>query len=64
MGSASTVKELRELAKKITHIVLGVLETQVHQARVEGLKGTLGFDNAFVVSSSGCNGGLRIFFEQ
>jgi hypothetical protein len=64
LGSASTVKELPWLAEKIAHIVLCVLETEVHQARVEGLKGTLGFDNAFAVSSSGRSGGLGIFLNN
>jgi exonuclease III len=64
LGSASTVKELPRLAKKIAQIVLCVLETQVHRARVEGLKGTLGFDNAFAVSSSGRSGGLGIFLNN
>jgi len=41
-----------------------VLETQVHKACVEGLKTTLGFDNAFAVSSSGRSGGLGIFWNN
>jgi hypothetical protein len=61
LGSAATVKELRELAKKVAPIVLCVLETQVRRAQVESLKGTLGFDNGFAVSSSGRIGGLGIF---
>ena len=40
------------------------METQVHRARVEGLKGTLGFDNAFAVSSSWRSGGLGIFWNN
>jgi hypothetical protein len=40
------------------------LETQVHKSRVEGLKSTLGFDNAFAVSSSGRSGGLGIFWNN
>lgn len=48
-----TVKELRELAKDVAPSVLCVLETQVHKARVEGLKRSLGYDNAFAVSSTG-----------
>ena len=51
LGSAATVKELRDLAKKVAPTVLCVVETQVHLAWVEGLKGTLGFDNAFAVST-------------
>ena len=53
LGNAATVKELREIAKKFAPTVLCVIETQVNKARVEGLKGTLGYDNAFAVSSSG-----------
>jgi hypothetical protein len=64
IGQRYTVKELRELAKKVSPTVLCVLETQVHRARVEGLKGTLGFDNAFAVSSSGRSGGLDIFWNN
>jgi len=64
LGNAATVKELRELAKKVVPTVLCVLETQVHRARVKSLKGTLGFDNAFTVSSSGCSGGPRNFWNN
>ena len=61
LGNAATVKELREFAKSATPTVLCVLETQVHKSWVEGLKKTLGYDNAFAVSSNGCSGGLRFF---
>jgi exonuclease III len=64
LGNAATVKELRELAKRTAPFVLCVLKTQVHKARVEGLKSTLGFDYAFVVSNSGRSGGMGIFLEQ
>jgi hypothetical protein len=63
LGNAVTVKELRDFAKNFAPTVLCVLETQVHKARVEGLKCTLGYDNAFAVSSSGRSGGLGIFWE-
>ena len=59
-----TVKEFRDLAKHFAPSVLCVLETQVHTARVEGLKSTLGYDNAFAVSSSGRSGGLGIFWNN
>jgi hypothetical protein len=62
LGNAVTVKELRDFAKNFAPTVLCVLETQVHKARVEGLKCTLGYDNAFAVSSSGRSGGLGIFW--
>ena len=61
LGNPLTVKELRDLAKKFGPSILCVLETQVHKSHVEGLKSTLGFDNAFAVSSSGRSGGLGIF---
>jgi len=64
LGNAATVKELREIAKRFAQSVLCVLETQVHKARVEGLKSTLGYDNAFAVSSSGRSGGLGIFWNN
>ena len=64
LGNAATVKELRDFAKSVAPSVLCVLETQVHKARVEGLKGTLGFDNAFAVSSSGRSGGMGIFWNN
>jgi len=31
---------------------------------VEGLKGTLGYDNAFAVSSSGRSGGLGLYWNK
>ena len=64
LGNAATVKELHELMKKVAPTVLCAVETQVHRARVEGLKGTLGFDNAFAVSSSGRSGDLGIFWNN
>ena len=53
LGNATTVGELRNLAKKYAPTVLCVLETQIHKSRVELLKGTLEYDNSFAVSSSG-----------
>ena len=38
------MKELRDLVKQVAPTVLCVLETQVHKARVESLKGTLGYE--------------------
>ena len=64
LGNAATVKELRDLARKFAPTVFCVLETQIHKARVESLKGTLGFDNSFAVSSSGRSGGLGIFWNN
>jgi len=31
---------------------------------VEGLKGTLGYDNVFAVSSSGRSGGLSLYWNK
>ena len=64
LGNAATVEELWELAKSAAPIVLYVLETQVHKSWVEGLKKTLGYDNAFAVSSNGRSGGLGIFWNN
>lgn len=64
LGNAAIVKDLREFAKKVAPTVLYVVETQVHQAWMEGLKGTLGFDNAFALSSSRRKGGLDIFWND
>lgn len=62
--NATTVKELLDLAKMVTPTVLCVLETQIHRAQMEGLKSTLGFDNAFAISSSGRSGGFGIFWNS
>jgi exonuclease III len=64
LGNAATVKELREIVKNFAPTVLCVLETQIHRARVESLKSTLGFDNYFAVSSSGRSGGLGIYWNN
>lgn len=50
--------------KKVAPTVLCVLETQVHEVRVEGLKNTLGFDNCFAVSSLDRSGGLGFFWNN
>lgn len=60
LGNPATIKELHELAKKFVPAVLCVQETQVHRSRVENLRGTLGFDNAFAISSDG----LGIFWNN
>ena len=61
LGNATTIEELRDMAKNYTPTVVCVLETQVHKARVEGLKSTLGYANAFAVNCSGRSGGLGLF---
>jgi exonuclease III len=60
----ATVREVRELAKEYAPKVVCLLETQLHKKRVEGLARTLGFDNAFAVSSSGRSGGLGVFWNN
>jgi exonuclease III len=64
LGKAATVKELHEFAKDAAPSVLCVLETQVHRSRVEGLKKTLGYANAFAVSSNGRSSGFGIFWNN
>ena len=61
LGSPARVKEFRDLAKRHAPTVLCVQETQIHSARVEGLKGTLGFDHSFAVSSDNRSGGIGFF---
>ncbi|KQK23379.2 hypothetical protein BRADI_1g73094v3 [Brachypodium distachyon] len=58
LGDPTTVHELRDLVRENSPTILCVVETQIAKYRVEGLAGTLGFDNAFGVDSSGRNGGL------
>jgi hypothetical protein len=36
----------------------------VHRSRVESLKHTLGYDNAFAVSSLGRSGGIGVFWNN
>jgi exonuclease III len=64
LGNAATVKELRMFAKDVAPSVLCVLETQIHKSTVEGLKCTLGFDNAFAISSTGRSGDLGIYWNN
>jgi len=64
LGNIATVKDLRDLAKHVAPTMLCALETQVHKARVESLKSTLGYDNSFVISSSGRSGSLGIFWNN
>jgi len=57
-------RELREFVKRFALIVLYVLETKIHKARVESLKSTLGYDNSFAVNSAGHSGGLGVFWNN
>jgi len=49
---------------RVASTILCVLKTQVHIARVESLKSTIGFDCSFAVSSAGRIGGLGIFWNN
>ncbi|KAJ1289276.1 hypothetical protein BS78_02G151800, partial [Paspalum vaginatum] len=60
LGNTSTMKELRGFVKRFAPPVLCLLRTQVHKVRVEGLRSTLGFSNAFAISSAGRSGGIGI----
>ena len=64
VGNPATVHELREPAKKFTPIVLCIVETQIDKIRVEKLKGELGYDSSYVVSSDGRSGGLGLFWND
>lgn len=60
----SIVRELREFAKRFALTALHVLQTQIHKARVESLKSTLGYDNSFAISSAGRSGRLGVFWNN
>jgi hypothetical protein len=64
LGNDATVRELRDLVKEFAPSILCVAETQIHKCRVENLASTLGYDNAFAVSSSGRSGGLGIYWNN
>jgi exonuclease III len=64
VGSAATVRELRDFARVHAPTVLCVVETQVHKVRAEGLKHTLGYNKVFAVSSSGRKGGIVIYWND
>ncbi|XP_073358338.1 uncharacterized protein [Aegilops tauschii subsp. strangulata] len=64
IGNAPTVQELRELADKFAPKVLCIMETQINGVRAGNLKSNLGYDNSFVVDSSGRSGGLAIFWNN
>ena len=63
-GKPATVRELRDFARQFAPMVLCIVETQLPRDRVENLASTLGYDNAYVVSSSGRSGGLGIFWNN
>jgi hypothetical protein len=64
LGNATTIKELCKFVRDAASTVLCVLKTQVHRSWVEGLKKTLGYGNAFDVSSNSRSGSLGIFWNN
>jgi hypothetical protein len=64
LGNDATVRELRDFTRECAPSVLCVVETQIHKSRVEILASTLGYDNAFDVSSQGRSGGIGIFWNN
>lgn len=64
LGNAATVRELRQLVRRVAPSILCVIETQLHKRRVEALAPSLGFDKGFAVSSAGRSGGLGIFWNH
>jgi hypothetical protein len=64
LGNDAIVRELRDFAKEFAPSIFCVVETQIHKSRVEILASTLGYDNAFAVSSQGRSGGLGIFWNN
>jgi exonuclease III len=61
-GNAATVREMRDLVQRFAPAVFCILETQVHKKRSERLCHTLGYDNAYGVSSDGRSGGMCVFW--
>ena len=64
MGSAATVREVREFANKFAPTLLCIVETQLEGTRVEALAGTFGYDNSFAIDSRGRSGGIGIFWNN
>lgn len=64
VGNASTIRELREIAKKFAPTLLCIIETQIDKARVENLASSVGYDKAFAVSSVGRSGGIGLFWNN
>ena len=53
LGDPATVHELHVLARECASAILCVVETQLVKYCMEGLAGTLGYDHAYGVGSSG-----------
>lgn len=63
-GKASTVRELRDLAKNYAPALLCILETRIGKTRVESLAASIGFDNAYAIDSVGRSGGIGLFWNN
>lgn len=63
-GKPSTIRELRDFARKFAPTVLCIVETQISGARVEALASTLGYENSYAISSQGRSGGIGIFWNN
>jgi hypothetical protein len=63
-GNDAAVRELHDFTRKFAPSILRIFETQIDKKRVERLERTLGYDNAFAVSSSGRSGGLGTFWNN
>jgi hypothetical protein len=63
-GNDAAVWELHDFTRKFAPSILCIFETQIDKKRVERLERTLGYDNAFAVSSSRRSGGLGIFWNN
>lgn len=64
LGDPAIVRELCNIARDCAPTVLCVVETQIAKDRMEGLAGSLGYDSAYGVASSGRSGGLCIYWKS
>lgn len=63
-GNAMTVQEARKIALKFSPSFLCLVQTWINKARVEGLTGTLAYDNDYAIGSSGRSGGNSVFWNN
>lgn len=63
-GNATTVRELREFARKFAPTVLCIVETQISGTRVEARASSLGYDKAYAIDSQGRSGGIGLFWNN
>lgn len=59
-----TVQEARKIALKFSPSFLCLVQTWINKARVEGLTGTLAYDNDYAIGSSGRSGGNSVFWNN